>query len=109
MMGWNEFVPPHFSISGLVAQLGEQGPYITTIQFYIWACSSVGERSVRIREVVGSTPIRSTIKSCEILHFTAFLQLFGGFDVDAKRAATILTVAALDLLLIQQNLFLRDI
>ena len=60
MMGWNEFVPPHFSISGLVAQLGEQSPYITTIQFYIWACSSVGERSVRIREVVGSTPIRST-------------------------------------------------
>ena len=60
MMGWNEFVPPHFSISGLVAQLGEQGPYIATIQFYIWACSSVGERSVRIREVVGSTPIRST-------------------------------------------------
>ena len=41
-MGWNEFVPPHFSISGLVAQLGEQGPYIATIQFYIWACSSAG-------------------------------------------------------------------
>ena len=56
MMGWNEFVPPHFSISGLVAQLGE--------------------RSVRIREVVGSTPIRSTIKSCEILCFTAFCDFF---------------------------------
>ena len=41
MMGWNEFVPPHFSISGLVAQLGE--------------------RSVRIREVEGSNPFRSTI------------------------------------------------
>ena len=40
MMGWNEFVPPHFSISGLVAQLGE--------------------RSVRIREVEGSNPFRST-------------------------------------------------
>ncbi len=39
-MGWNEFVPPHFSISGLVAQLGE--------------------RSVRIREVEGSNPFRST-------------------------------------------------
>ena len=73
-------------IPGLVAQLGEQDPYIATIQFYIWACSSVGERSVRIREVVGSTPIRSTIKSCEILHFTAFLQLFGGFDADANQA-----------------------
>ena len=41
-MGWNEFVPPHLSISGLVAQLGE--------------------RSVRIREVKGSNPSRSTIK-----------------------------------------------
>ena len=71
--------------------------------------SALGERSVRIREVEGSNPFRSTIKSCEILHFTAFLQLFGGFDADVKRAATILTVAALDLLLIQQNLFLRDI
>ena len=39
-MGWNEFVPPHLSISGLVAQLGE--------------------RSVRIREVEGSNPFRST-------------------------------------------------
>ena len=56
MMGWNEFVPPHFSISGLVAQLGE--------------------RSVRIREVVGSNPIRSTIKSCEILCFTVFCDFF---------------------------------
>ena len=74
-MGWNEFVPPHFSISGLVAQLGEQGPYIATIQFYIWACSSVGERSVRIREVVGSTPIRSTIrnKQAEASLFVSFL------------------------------------
>ena len=40
-MGWNEFVPPHLSISGLVAQLGE--------------------RSVRIREVEGSNPFGSTI------------------------------------------------
>ena len=38
--------------------------------------SALGERSVRIREVEGSNPFRSTIKSCEILHFTAFLQLF---------------------------------
>ena len=40
-MGWNHFVPPHYSSFGLVAQLGE--------------------RSVRIREVEGSNPFRSTI------------------------------------------------
>ena len=33
------------------------------------------ERSVRIREVEGSNPFRSTTKSCEISYFTAFLQL----------------------------------
>ena len=48
--------------------------------------SALGERSVRIREVEGSNPFRSTIKSCEILHFTAFLQFFGGFDADANQA-----------------------
>ena len=48
--------------------------------------SALGERSVRIREVEGSNPFRSTIKSCEILHFTAFLQFFGGFDTDVNRA-----------------------
>ena len=34
------------------------------------------ERTVRIRKVVGSIPIRSTTKSREIINFTAFLQLF---------------------------------
>ena len=50
MMGWDKAVPPHLcfynSIQGLVAQLGE--------------------RSVRIREVVGSNPIRSTKKQSTI-------------------------------------------
>ena len=35
--------------------------------------AQLGERSVRIREVDGSIPFRSTTKSREILNFTAFL------------------------------------
>ena len=50
-MGWNEFVPPHLSISGLVAQLGE--------------------RSVRIREVEGSNPFRSTTPPITVAFLTA--------------------------------------
>ena len=38
------------------------------------------ERSVRIREVEGSNPFRSTKKSCEILYFTAFLNLLRSFS-----------------------------
>ena len=38
--------------------------------------AQLGERTVRIRKVVGSIPIRSTTKSREIISFTAFLQLF---------------------------------
>ena len=34
--------------------------------------AQLGERSVRIREVEGSNPFRSTKKSCEIYDFTAF-------------------------------------
>ena len=48
--------------------------------------SALGERSVRIREVEGSNPFRSTTKSCEISYFTAFLQLFEKICVDANRA-----------------------
>ena len=49
--------------------------------------SALGERSVRIREVEGSNPFRSTTKkSCEISYFTAFLQLFEGDCMDANRA-----------------------
>ena len=48
--------------------------------------AQLGERSVRIREVEGSNPFRSTKKSCEITHFTAFLQLFENICVDANRA-----------------------
>ena len=48
--------------------------------------SALGERSVRIREVEGSNPFRSTKKSCEISYFTAFLQLFEKICVDANRA-----------------------
>ena len=47
--------------------------------------SALGERSVRIREVEGSNPFRSTKKSCEISYFTAFLQLFEKICVDANR------------------------
>ena len=35
----------------------------------------LGERTVRIRKVVGSNPFRSTIKSREIERFRGFLQL----------------------------------
>ena len=38
--------------------------------------AQLGERTVRIRKVVGSIPIRSTTKSREIINFTAFFQLF---------------------------------
>ena len=38
--------------------------------------TTLRERTVRIRKVVGSIPIRSTTKSREIINFTAFLQLF---------------------------------
>ena len=48
--------------------------------------SALGERSVRIREVEGSNPFRSTTKSCEISYFTAFLQLIEKICVDANRA-----------------------
>ena len=48
--------------------------------------SALGERSVRIREVEGSNPFRSTKKSCEISYFTAFLQLFEEICADANRA-----------------------
>ena len=44
------------------------------------------ERSVRIREVEGSNPFRSTTKSCEISYFTAFLQLIEEICVDANQA-----------------------
>ena len=47
--------------------------------------AQLGERSVRIREVEGSNPFRSTKKSCEISYFTAFLQLFEGNCMDANR------------------------
>ncbi len=47
--------------------------------FTIWGCSSVGERSVRIREVEGSTPFTSITKcrkrtkqSAEMLKFQRF-------------------------------------
>ena len=48
---------------------------------HTWGCSSVGERSVRIREVEGSTPFISTRKFCRKLvvsknDATAFLFLF---------------------------------
>jgi len=39
-------------------------------------CVSSGERTVRIRKVVGSNPFRSTIKRREINDFTALLQLY---------------------------------
>ena len=48
--------------------------------------SALGERSVRIREVEGSNPFRSTRKSCEIFDFTAFLQLFEGDYMDANHS-----------------------
>ena len=48
--------------------------------------SALGGRSVRIREVEGSNPFRSTTKSCEISYFTAFLQLFEEIYMDANRA-----------------------
>ena len=37
--------------------------------------AQLGERTVRIRKVVGSNPFRSTIKSREIERFRGFLQL----------------------------------
>ena len=46
----------------------------------------LGERTVRIRKVVGSNPFRSTIKSREIKRFRGFLQLFGEIYMDANRA-----------------------
>ena len=48
--------------------------------------AQLGERSVRIREVEGSNPFRSTTKSCEISYFTAFLQLFEEIYMVANRA-----------------------
>ena len=60
----------------------------TVLQRLWYGCnmSALGERSVRIREVEGSNPFRSTKKSCEISYFTAFLQLFEGNCMDANRA-----------------------
>ena len=60
----------------------------TVLQRLWYGCnmSALGERSVRIREVEGSNPFRSTTKSCEITYFTAFLQLFEKICVDANRA-----------------------
>ena len=56
------------------------------LQFWwLKVCYAV-ERSVRIREVEGSNPFRSTTKSCEISCFTAFLKLFGEIYMDANRA-----------------------
>ena len=54
--------------------------------FIFGLVAQLGERSVRIREVEGSNPFRSTTKSCEISYFTAFLQLFGEIYMDANRA-----------------------
>ena len=48
--------------------------------------AQLGERTVRIRKVVGSNPFRSTIKSREIKRFRGFLQLFGEIYMDANRA-----------------------
>ena len=57
-----------------------------TNNFIFGLVAQLGERSVRIREVEGSNPFRSTTKSCEISYFTAFLQLFGEIYMDANRA-----------------------
>ena len=57
-----------------------------TNNFIFGLVAQLGERSVRIREVEGSNPFRSTKKSCEISYFTAFLQLFEKICVDANRA-----------------------
>ena len=54
--------------------------------FIFGLVAQLGERSVRIREVEGSNPFRSTKKSCEISYFTAFLQLFEEIYMDANRA-----------------------
>ena len=53
------------TVRSTIAKIIEYGPI-----------AQLGERSVRIREVEGSNPFESTIKSREIQHFTAFLQLF---------------------------------
>ena len=54
--------------------------------FIFGLVAQLGERSVRIREVEGSNPFRSTKKSCEISYFTAFLQLIEKICVNANRA-----------------------
>ena len=48
----------------------------TFSQMFIKNANHSVERTVRIRKVVGSIPIRSTTKSREIINFTAFFQLF---------------------------------
>ncbi len=53
--------------------------------FIFGLVAQLGERSVRIREVEGSNPFRSTTKSCEISYFTAFLQLIEKICMDANQ------------------------
>ncbi len=53
--------------------------------FILGLVAQLGERSVRIREVEGSNPFRSTMKSCEICDFAAFLQLFRRILMDANQ------------------------